>query len=106
LRKRKTVSFDEDNYAMIENLRARMLIQGVSISFTKAVNSLCRVNSLGQFVKVHRDEWVIAEYKRCFLQHPSGNRVSLFVAVNMNSRKIMLGIDVADLESDIDEAMR
>lgn len=103
---RKTISFDIDVYATVRNYQAKAFMGGTAKSFSKAVNELCRTSSLGHFVKVYRVEWVIAEFHQCFLQQVSGNRISLYVAVNRNSGKIMTGVDVADLESDIDESTR
>jgi hypothetical protein len=103
---RKTISFDNDVYATIRNYQAKVLTAFVNVLLKPPMNELCRANSLGQFIKVYRVEWVIAEFNQCFLQQVSGNRISLYVAVNRNSGKIMTGVDIVDLEADISESMR
>jgi len=52
------------------------------------------------------DGWIIAKFKEAFLQQPSGNKVTLYVAVHPNRQYTLTGVDLPDLRADIDEVKR
>jgi len=73
------------------------------------LNGICPEEPLVRFIK-HYKGWLIVEVADAYVEHPSCRRLPLLLAIERvpttGPVRVLTGVDLPDLEADVDEALR